>query len=686
MRVGEILVKQDYIGESLLKDALAVQDANHHRTSIGQILINMQAVSEARLDEALHFQKSLELDSLENKQDFLRRISPFNLLSDEQLDWIGQGMRWEGFQPEKIILARGATDPNFYVIKAGFIKVYVEKEGEEVLLAFLGEGECFGETSLLPNATAGTVKALEYTLCLVQPKEAFLSMVREHPVFQTFFDQLITQRVRRIYNEVLEMGTYPIRVKTFPYKEQIKNLFPAQPFSCHYKTTVREAARDLYARNANVLLVVDDDTRPKGILEANEVLRAVVVEHADPGQTIERLVSEKYNVVDADDYLFDVIYQMVKHKTDHIVVVDRERAVGVITGSDLLKFESREILSLLKNIDGAPSIDDLRPMRSQVDRTLKTFMAERTPASQVCRIASELNDKIVRKVVALVEGQSGGAPAPYAWLGLGSEGRREQTLATDQDNALIFSSALPVATEYFRHFSEKVVNGLAQVGYPLCKGNIMATNPEYRGDITEWKRKLSQWATGSGVQRELVDQYVFFDFRAICGSATLAAELRRWLFNLIEERPMFLGILAAPIVSIPIPLGFFKGFVVEKNGKYKNTINIKTFGLLPLTTCIKLLALKERIEETNTLARITALHREGILSASQAELAEYAFETFLALKIKTNLVEKEQGREMSNRVDPDGLSIKEKQLLKEAFLTVANLQGTTRQRLNVEEN
>src|SRR5208283_424761 len=127
MKVGEILVKQDYIEENLLKDALAIQHANHHRTSIGQILINMQAVSEARLDEALHFQKSLELDSLENKQDFLRRISPFNLLSDEQLDWIGQGMRWEGFQPEKIILARGAADPNFYVIKAGFVKVYVEK-------------------------------------------------------------------------------------------------------------------------------------------------------------------------------------------------------------------------------------------------------------------------------------------------------------------------------------------------------------------------------------------------------------------------------------------------------------------------------------------------------------------------------------------------------------------------------
>jgi CBS domain-containing protein len=188
------------------------------------------------------------------------------------------------------------------------------------------------------------------------------------------------------------------------------------------------------------------------------------------------------------------------------------------------------------------------------------------------------------------------------------------------------------------------------------------------------------------VQRELVDQYVFLDFRAVCGTTTLVAELRRWVFNLIEEHPMFLGVLAAPIVSIPIPLGFFKGFVVEKNGKYKNTINIKTFGLLPLTTCIKLLALKERIEETNTLARITALHREGILSASQAELAEYAFETFLALKIRTNLLEKEQGKEMSNRVDPGGLTIKEKQLLKEAFLTVANLQRTTRQRLNVEES
>lgn len=156
------------------------------------------------------------------------------------------------------------------------------------------------------------------------------------------------------------------------------------------------------------------------------------------------------------------------------------------------------------------------------------------------------------------------------------------------------------------------------------------------------------------------------------------------MIQLTREHPFFLKSLAQTIVSIPIPIGFFKNFIVEKSGKYKNRLNIKLYGLVPLITCIKILALHQGILETNTLERIKALNQGKTISADQAETLEQAFETFLTLKIKNNLNDLDQGRELSNHIDPADLSTRQKQLLKEAFWAVSQLQKTTRNLLKVK--
>jgi CBS domain-containing protein len=271
---------------------------------------------------------------------------------------------------------------------------------------------------------------------------------------------------------------------------------------------------------------------------------------------------------------------------------------------------------------------------------------------------------------------------------LGSEGRKEQTLLTDQDNAILYAATPSErAREYFRTLSTKVVQELHACGFPLCKGGVMASRPKWFGDLHEWKTRTSEWiAFIDRHEGNLSDLYTFLDFRSVSGDQRLERELKSHVLQQIMGNPPFLKSLAENIVSVPIPLGFFKNFIVEKSGKHKDTLNLKTYGLVPLVTCVKLLALSQGLEQTNTLERISALAEAKVFTSDQTEMLEQAFETFLTLKIRNNLKEMEQGKEMGNYINPAELSTRQKQLLKESFGTVSQLQKTTRSLLKAEES
>ncbi len=335
--------------------------------------------------------------------------------------------------------------------------------------------------------------------------------------------------------------------------------------------------------------------------------------------------------------------------------------------------------------------DELNLLRQDV-RKCQALIADGAVASHACKIISELNDKIVKRVIRLSEEALGAPPVPYAWLGLGSEGRKEQTLLTDQDNAILFdapsrSEDAAKTEHYFKTLSDKVVNGLNQCGFPLCKGNIMATNPRYFGDLALWKSKTANWINSSAEKGEdLIDIYTFLDFRAVYGSEVLEEALRSHVISEFRNNTVSLRMLAVPIITIPVPLGFFKNFLVEKNGKYKNTVNIKVNGLLPLTTCVKLLAFYGEVTEVNTLERVRRLSEKGIIPADRTDLIEQAFETFLALKIHSNLNNLDQGRDFSNNINPARLGTKQKQLLKDSFMAVSEIQKITKEVLRVVVN
>ncbi len=678
MKVGEILIKQGVLEEQSIKDALSIQGLT--KKNIGEILVDAGTLEKDVLHEALAFQKVLETDRYENKATFLETIPPFNGLQRAEIEMIAETMSWTTFPPKSPILLPSEDVGGFYVIRNGLVKAYMEKDGEEVLIGFLGEGECFGEIPLLSHSPGHTkYETLEHTFCLIQNKDDFLSMVHRRPVFSGYFHQIISHKVNKIYYEMLA-GNKPLTPRQSSlYRKQVRDVVSSFPVFCNPKSTARDAAKQLVEKNLDALIVADDAGAVKGILAHRDIVKAILLDEQDFSQPVAQIMEKKFNTVEAESFIFDALHRMIKHKTNRLIVTDKGKPMGLLTTLDLLKSKGIEVLSLIKNIEAAPSIAALNEARADVDTVLMTLMNEGALASHVCKILSEFNDKMVKKVLLIAEKELGRPPVRYAWLALGSEGRKEQTLLTDQDNAIIYAGARDQGTEtYFRNLSEKVVKGLDDIGFPLCKGNIMATNPTYFGCLDEWKERTEKWVRNTPVpEKDIMDIYVFLDLRAVSGDRCLETKLKSHIIELIRQNKVFTRSLSNAITSLAMPLGFFKNFIVEKDGMYKNTLNIKNYGLQPLTTCIKILAYHCGIFETNTLERIGLLKKNKTLDRDLAEFLEQSFETFLTLKIRNDITDNDRGRDFSNRIDPATLTTRQKQLLKEAFLTVSKLQQKT---------
>ncbi|HSB06692.1 MAG TPA: DUF294 nucleotidyltransferase-like domain-containing protein [Thermodesulfobacteriota bacterium] len=630
-----------------------------------------------------------EEDLAEIKKQFLKDTLPFNLLAEAEITEIAVSMVWKRFSLGESIIKQGSPGESFYLIKSGLVRVYLlDDEGKETVLGFLGEGDCFGEIALLTQGlTTANIQAIEQTLALAQGREAFLLMTQRHPVFYKFFNQLLTQRMRAIYKELLSENPGVAQVEPFLYRKQIKEMISPLKAPLSFRSTIEEAAREIIDKGLGTTIIVDEEGKAQGVLRPRGILKSVLLEGISPQAPVETIMEKDFYSIDTQGFFFDALHQMIKHRTNELIASTEGRVDGVLTGFDLLRFRGREALSLVRNIEEAATFSQLNVMRREVEKVLRALIADGALASHACKIVSELNDKMVRRVIQLSEMELGPAPCPYAWLGLGSEGRREQTLLTDQDNALIFSG--PASEEtlgYFRRFSNQVVEGLHQCGIPKCKGGVMANQPKYFGDIDQWRVKTTEWIQTPTLQeKDLMDTYVFLDFRSVTGDPSLDKDLKAHVLQLVREHPSFLKSLAQAIVSIPVPIGFFKNFIVEKSGKYKNRLNLKLYGLVPLITCVKILALHQGIAESNTLERIRLLNQDKTISDDQAEIFEQAFETLLTLRIRNNLNDLDQGRELSNHIDPAELSTRQKQLLKEAFWAVAQLQKTTKNLLKVKE-
>jgi CBS domain-containing protein len=627
--------------------------------------------------------------------EFLRNTLPFNELDAETLKRLSELCVLDFFPKGTLIFRQDDSDVNnLYLIQRGGVKVYLTNADlVETLTDFRGEGEYFGALGIIRNSKANlNVETVEDTFCYLLEKEAFLDLVRNNTrIAQFFLKEFSEDLVGTAYTE-LRSGRFRDRPQqTFLlFSHQVQDVIKQSLATISAGESIQKAASQMSELKIGSVLVQEQTGKIVGIITDKDLRSKVVAQGLDYRTPVNNIMASPVKTIPAQAVCFDALLKMMNCQVHHLAVERQGEIIGVITAHDIMVHQGTSPLYLFREIVAQRNIEGLYPLARKVHGIVRNLIEEGAKANNVTRMISVLNDHIVDRLLSLLHEELGPAPQPFCWLMMGSEGRREQTFHTDQDNALVYETPseewddIKAAKVYFRRFGNKAIEHLAACGYPLCKGEIMASNPRWRKPYSTWHGYFDRWINSPNPE-EVLHATIFFDFRPGYGESQLGERLRNFLADSIPNKGIFLMHLAKDCLTGKPPLTFFRNFIVEKDGAHKNRLDLKTRGLVPIIDFARVLALRHGIRETNTLGRLQLLIDLDHIPKELYYDCKEAYEFQMQLRLVHQLKMIEAGKEPDNYLDPAELSDLEKQTLKEAFAVVGRIQSYLKDEFRVVE-
>ncbi len=619
---------------------------------------------------------------LEDVVTFLKKVPPFQFLDTADLQTVAGNLTMEFYPRDTVILKQDAPPSDaLRIIKKGGVKVaMVSEDGHEVVIDYRGEGDTFGFLSLVgKDRVRSNVTAVDDTICYLLGKEMVLKLLDANLSFTEYFlKSHITRYIDRTHREMQDKSMFYGGSDRLLFTTQVGDMAIKEVVSTLEDTSIREAAAIMSENRISSLVIMSGDNLPAGMVTDRDLREKVVSRGRDVQEPVKNIMSTSLIRVDARDYCFEAVLRMIKYNIHHILVIKDGALMGVITNHDLMMLQGTSPLSLTKDIESQQTIEGLIPVSKKINGIVGLLLKEGAKASNITKIITEINDRLVRKVLEFSERKHGKPPVPYCWIGFGSEGRREQTFKTDQDNAIIYAdpasdAEAEAAKKYFSSFAEYVRDGLLRCGFPTCPANYMASNPQWCQPLKVWKKYFATWIS-TPTPDAVMNSLAFFDFRPMYGEVVLAETLRDALNALLKDQKVFLGFLASMAIKNTPPIGFFKSFVVEKGGEHKDQLNLKVKGLAPLVDIVRLFALEKGLRETPTLERIGALRSRHTIVEEYADDFEYAFEFIMLLRIHNQYAQISSGQAPDNFINPNKLSNLERRSIKEAFQVISHVQ------------
>ncbi|MBD3783436.1 MAG: cyclic nucleotide-binding/CBS domain-containing protein [Micrococcales bacterium] len=600
-------------------------------------------------------------------RDFLARHEPFAGLPAAALEALPARMSVEYFRRGTEIIARGQDNHHLYVLRSGAADVH----DEQGTLVDRGEaGSSFGSITLTRgNPSTFSVTAIEDSLALLLPEEDFHALCRAHPAFDAFYDAQRRSRMRGAVAE-LRVSATGSAILTTPVRELVTRELVAVPTTA----SIREAAVAMAEQRVSSLLVMDGD-RLAGILTDRDLRTRVLATGTDPAGPVSAVMTGDPVTASVESLAFEALLEMTSRRIHHLPVVDATgRPAGIVTTTDLLRLEEANPVYLAGDVAKQPDVEGVARAASRLPRVVEALVGQDASADDIGRVVTAVGDAVERRVIALAEAELGPPPVPYCWVALGSRARLEQALATDQDTAVIIDDAVDAAgLAWFEALAERVTDGLVRCGYPRCKGDMMASNPRWRRPLARWRTELTTWLTAP-TPEAVLHSSIFFDMRPVHGDESLHARLQRHVLGAAPEARTFLTHLARQAGAHEPPLGFFRGFVLEKAGEHRHTLDIKRGGVLPVVELARVHALAIGSPAVNTRARIEAARLAGVLGDELADDLRDAFEFIGYVRLRHQSEQVRAGRPTDNFVAPDDLSSFEKHHLREAFAIVRSAQ------------
>jgi CBS domain-containing protein len=458
-----------------------------------------------------------------------------------------------------------------------------------------------------------------------------------------------------------------------------------KPVEVARTASVVEVVNSMAQAGSRVAIVTDSHGRPAGILTEQDVVRRVAW-RATPGQPVEAVMTAPVVTISTDDHLLNAITTMRRHRLSHVPVIDGTgRLAGLLALHDVLFFLSGWLGRLIDQLVQDESLDGLKHVKRCQADLAKDALHDGMPIAQVQTLLTEINFELHRRALVLAINSLaadgwGEPPVPFALIVMGSAGRGESLLAPDQDNGFILADYDDAAhariDAYFVPLALRLTQLLDAIGFPLCLGNVMATNPVWRKRISEWRKQIAIWLRRR-TETQLLLSDILVDFHHVWGDAALSQTLRRYIMQAIAESPTFVRDLFTIEADHGAALGWFGRLRSERDKQDRpGMINLKLRGSLPLVEAARLLSLRAGLAETSTLARLDGLVAKGALHPEDHDNLKDAFQFISHLLLRQQVEDFAAGREIDDFVPEERLSRREKDHLVTCLRSIVNVRST----------
>ncbi|MHB8121407.1 MAG: putative nucleotidyltransferase substrate binding domain-containing protein [Desulfuromonadaceae bacterium] len=455
----------------------------------------------------------------------------------------------------------------------------------------------------------------------------------------------------------------------------VGNYCRREVITCTPSDLLTDAAATMQRRNISSL-VVTEAGNPVGILTDRDLRNKVVARGIDPGTlTVADVMNFPLITIAEDDYLFEALHRFSRHRIHRLVVTGQAgELAGIITDSDIMRVQSHSPQQLVREIEEAPTVEDLKGLHQRVQGLVQHLIGTGVHIRDLVRLIAHLNDRVVIRLIDLLRaGRFAGLTERCSFLVLGSEGRGEQTLTTDQDNALVYADGLPAEdVRQLEEFSRVLIDSLIDIGVPSCPGGTMAKNKQWRRSLSQWRTVLDQWFS-TPTPEHIINLSMFSDLRMLSGEHSLELELKKHVTGRLQGNEIYLGHMVANLLRFAVPLGWFGKIKTEK-GEHAGQVDLKRAGIFTITEGAKILALAHGVQETGTAQRIERLSEQGVLAQNEADDLTASFYALVHFRLRTQVDAMSAGRQPDNRIRLTDLNRMEQERLKAALEGVRTFQ------------
>jgi len=614
--------------------------------------------------------------------EFLQAYPPFDRMEAEALRFLAEHVRLAHYpKGAQILSSEMGVAPVLYILQRGKVRVRASGGAGNVEFSAitLGPGQAFAIGALMAQRpTSSAYVAREDVFCYELPADDFFTLTQQSTVFSLFCSQYIAGLLKQSQQQLqLQFAQRAAEQKTM--NSPLAVIVKREPVSVPAEASIRQVVELMADRHLGSMVIVDAGEQPVGIFTLSDVLKRIVLPGRSLDQPISSVMSTSPQTLPLAANAHDAALAMAMHGIRHVLAVDEGgRLKGVVSERDLFKLQGAGLRQIRHAIDAATSLDVLQHAREDVRQLSLTMLTEGGGAQEITQFISTLNDTVTRRVIELNLDRHDLYGIDWAWLSFGSEGRDEQTFTTDQDNGIVFICTDIMDRELtqlrFLEFARDVNADLDTCGFPLCKGNIMASNPALCLTLEEWEEKFAHWVR-TPEPLALLNATIFFDFRPLYGRFNLAHRMRLSLLRQTRGNPLFLRMLAQNALSVSPPLGRIRDFVTGADPEHPGTIDLKKYGVRLFTDAARVFALAHQIEATNTVSRLKRASTLVNFSSDDLAASLEGFNFIQLLRLRHQHFEQEHGRPGDNLIRPDELNEIERRILKEAFRQARKLQA-----------